>query len=465
MPVSESPRVPAWIADELTTVPDIARFAGVDALEAGLAALAEANPQTVTRMRVGTSRLGDPIHAVRIAAGGSGAERNALVFALPHPNEPVGGLTALHLAARLAADADLRGRIGLTFTIISCIDPDGLRLNENWLGGPFTRTHYARNFYRPAGDQQVEWTFPVDHRSHYFDAMLPETAALARLIDQLRPEFMVSLHNSELGGAYYYLSRPEAELYPVLQAIPPSVGLPLDRGEPESPEIVELSEAIFLGSGIKAVYDWMVESGQDVSGFAGGDGSGGYAERYGTLTMLSEVPYWSHPDSSDPTPTADSYSSRLAAQAADLRSLAELLSGVLADVEPRLTAAASPYLSASRFFVPLMGKVADMTAARVDEPANERPATVAERFSLGDTVLMYRLRYGGMLLRMLDGELAVGNACRVVRDARERLLPAFEQWCSVADIQEEQVTTMPIQSLVATQYGAVLACAHHIGRN
>ena len=157
--------------------------------------------------------------------------------------------------------------------------------------------------------------------------MLPETAGLVRLIDQLRPEFMVSLHNSELGGAYYYLSRPETELYPVLQEIPPSVGLQLDRGEPESPEIVEVRRGdLTPAAGSRpSTTRWSSRAGT-YPDFAGGDGSGGYAERYGTLTMLSEVPYWHHPDSSDPTvdrrtrtPTDSPQ------QAADLRSLAALL--------------------------------------------------------------------------------------------------------------------------------------------
>jgi hypothetical protein len=82
-------------------------------------------------------------------------------------------------------------------------------LNEGWLKGPFTREHYARNFYRSAGDEQVEWSFPLDYKTAYFDAVLPETAALMRLIDHVRPALMCSLHNTEQGGVYYYLSRPE----------------------------------------------------------------------------------------------------------------------------------------------------------------------------------------------------------------------------------------------------------------
>ncbi len=444
-----------WITSEMATVPEHRRFLGADGLERALAEIAERHPETVTRRRVGTSRLGDPIHAVQIGAG----ERHALVFGLPHPNEPVGGLTALHLAGRLAADAALRERLGLTFTIISCIDPDGLRLNEGWLAGPFTRTHYARHFFRPAGDEQIEWTFPVDYRSLYFDATLPETAALVRLIDQLRPELMVSLHNSELGGAYYYLSRPLPALYPVLQEIPGSVGVPLDRGEPESPEIVAFADAIFQGLGVKPIYDHAVATGRDPAELRGGDGSGGYAERYGTLTLFSEVPYWSHPDSSDATVTDESYADLLREQGARMDETIGLLQRVLDGVMPSLRAVGSPYLSASRYFIPALSRIGQANRDRAEQPDCQRPATVAERFSLADLVTSFRLRYGGMLLRALDGELAIGNATRGIRERRAELADVFEGWCAAADLVEQQCAAHPIRSLVATQYGAIVATA------
>lgn len=448
-----------WISAELATVQVYSAFPDADAMEQGLAALAAAHPQTVTLRRIGTSRLGDPIHAVQIGAG----PREALVFGLPHPNEPVGGLTALHLAARLASDAGLQARLGMRFTIIACIDPDGLRLNEGWLAGPFTRTHYARNFFRPAGDEQVEWTFPVDYQKLYFDATLPETAALVRLIDQLRPELMVSLHNSELGGAYYYLSRPMPALHPVLQAIPAAVGLPLDQGEPEGPEIEKFDDAIFAGLGIKPMYDHAVAAGRDPAEIKGGDGSGGYAERYGTLTLFSEVPYWSHPDSSDTTPVEETYADLLREQGQRMDGVFGLLRRILEAASASFRATSSPYLSASRYFVPALSAMGETNRARAAEPANQRPATVAERFSLSDIVTSFQLRYGGMLLRALDGELAIGNANLPIRQSRAELADVFDGWCDAADVVETMCTTHPIRSLVATQYGAILATAAQLG--
>lgn len=445
----------SWIAAELTGVADETVFPTVDAIDAGMTALAAEYPNLVRANRVGTSRMGHPLLALTIGS----AVRQALVFAVPHPNEPVGALTALHLARRLCESPELLDRLGHTFTIIGCADPDGLRLNEGWLAGPFTRTHYARHFYRPAGDEQVEWTFPIDYRGHYFDGMLPETTALARLIDTLRPSLMVSLHNSELGGAYYYLSRPEPLLYPDLQQIPTSLGVPLDRGEPESPEIPVLADGIFHGLGFKPLLDSMHAAGRDISGLRGGDTSGSHAARYGTLTLISEVPYWSHPDSSDTRPATRLRSDLLADQAAAMGQLAQLLTRILAECVPSLMASQSPLASASRYFADVLTEHAADTARRAADPAERRLATVAEAFAIADLVHCFRLRYGGMLLRLLDGEIAVGNARAAIRVSRDELAAAFERWCAASDRADAQTRTLPIRALVATQYGAILAAA------
>ncbi|MBK0296761.1 hypothetical protein IAE22_33075, partial [Bacillus sp. S34] len=75
--------------------------------------------------------------------------------------------------------------------------PDGMRLNQAWFHDPHDRVFYSRHFHRPAPDSQVEWTFPNQYKSVYFDQVLPETLAFMRLIDDTEPDLLVSLHNGE----------------------------------------------------------------------------------------------------------------------------------------------------------------------------------------------------------------------------------------------------------------------------
>ncbi len=191
---------------ELGTVPEYDRFATVDEVNEYLTRVAATYRGLASIDRIGTSRLGDPLLCLTVGDG----DRDIVVAAGPHPNEPIGGLTVMHLATRLCEDPAVRH--GARWHIVGCLDPDGTRLNEGWFAGPYTKAHYGRHFYRPAGDEQVEWTFPFTYKRSYFDRVLPETLALMRLIDRTRPAFLTTLHNGELGGVFYYLSRPEPEL-------------------------------------------------------------------------------------------------------------------------------------------------------------------------------------------------------------------------------------------------------------
>lgn len=441
---------------ELDTVPDFAAFATVDELLASLSAIAVAHPDVANVRRVGTSRLGEPLLCLSVGDG----PLTALVFAMPHPNEPVGGLTALHLASRMSQDEDLRRSCGVRWLIVPCIDPDGTRLNEEWFGGPFTRGHYSRHFYRPAGDEQVEWTFPFQYKRAYFDSVMPETLALMRLIDTHQPALMCSLHNAELGGVYYYLSRPEHQLYAALQEIPQSLGLALDTGEPEAPHIVRLSRGIYRTISTEDAYDYTEDIGIDPLESPAGTSSADYAATYGTLSLVSEVPYWTSAEASDGTLTTTSYAAVLGEQARGLSDLAAVLHSTLAESTGDLNER-SPFVRATRYFAKLIDGLSASSEHRAGLPENERQATVAERFSCLDLVHSFRLRYGGMLLRALDAEVGIGLATPAVRASRAVLRHRYLQWCEAAE-HSTPAEVIPIRKLVATQYAATLAAAWHV---
>lgn len=438
----------------IDTVPEVSHFPTVDRLRADLAGLARTHPDTCRLRRIGTSRLGDPLEELVVGDGPD----HAVVVGGVHPNEPIGSVTTHHLARTLAADPELLAESGYTWHIVGCIDPDGMRLNEEWFNGPFTRSHYGRHFYRPAPDEQVEWTFPFAYKDAYFDAMLPETVALMRLIDDTRPAFMCSLHNGEFGGVYYYLSRPEPELYEPLQAIPDAVGLALDTGEPEAPYAELFAAAIFEMIRTEDQYEFMLGAGLDATPSAG-TSSADYAAKYDTLTLVSEVPYWTNAASGDDSLTTTTYAAALAARASGLSDMAAVLTDVLTTVEPELSTR-SAYLRASRAFVPMMAQIAETEAHRAARPEADHPATAAEVFSCDDLVHCFRLRYGGMLLRTLDAELATGNATPLVREQHARLSEQYRAWCHDADrAAGDDTETLAIRDLVAVQYAAILAGA------
>ena len=437
-------------------VPAATVFLGVDELLARFDAIAAAHPDSVTRTRIGTSRLGEAIPMYTIGSG----RMDHLVVGGVHPNEPIGLLTALHLAERLVGPDEFLDGLDARWHIVPCIDPDGTRLNEGWFDDPGDRLHYGRNFYRPAPDKQVEWSFPTRYKEAYFDDVLPESLALMRVIDSVRPHLYVSLHNGEMGGVYYYLTRPIPALHELLHEIPVHLGLPLDTGEPEAPHLTRFAPAIYRMSTTAETYDYYEARGIDAAAIVRGSSSSEYADRYGTLSLVAELPYWTHPDAADDTPTDESYAALVRRTGRGMRELHERLASILRRAEPHFTIA-TPFLEASRAFIPFFAAAAETDEARAEEPGNERPATVAERFGCEDLLHCFRLRYGGMLLRALEAETTAGTAGPELRRLAAETAELYREWqerptrASTADV-------VPIERLVGVQYGALLAAATHL---
>jgi len=188
------------IEERLAAVPEYTRFVTVDERYARAKAVTEARPDIAKLAIVGKSTAGSEIPMVSIGDG----PVSILIFACPHPNEPIGAMMTYFLMEELLKDEDLRA--GRTWHIMPCVDPDGTRMNEGWFAGPFNIRNYAHDFYRPRPQDQVEWTFPIEYKTLKWDTPKPETQALMKAIETTRPDVMYSLHNAGFGGAYYYIS-------------------------------------------------------------------------------------------------------------------------------------------------------------------------------------------------------------------------------------------------------------------
>lgn len=275
----------------LAKVPHYSAFYTVDELAEKGRQLCEAHPQIIERMAIGTSRQGEPLWCLKLGNG----PKNALCFACPHPNEPIGAMTLITLAQLLAEDPELLAETHMTWYLIPCIDPDGTRLNEGWFKGPFDIESYVRGFYRPGGQQQVEWTFPFDYKGHSWQTPIPETAALMALIDALSPAFVFSLHNCAFGGAYWYLNDSNPALCRELEASARRQGIPLHLGEPESPYITKYAKAVHSMMSMKTYYDWMESRGRAVEPgpMSCGTCSADYiATVCDSLVLMAELPYF-----------------------------------------------------------------------------------------------------------------------------------------------------------------------------
>ncbi|MFO8059318.1 MAG: M14 family zinc carboxypeptidase [Bacillota bacterium] len=447
-------------------VPDYAAFLTVDELRESTRELATAHPDLAEVTTIGRSRNGDPIEMLSIGSG----RLKALLFACPHPNEPVGAMTLEYLSRRLVADDELRESMDCTWHLVKCIDPDATRLNEGWFEGPFTPEHYARNYFRPPSYGQVEWTFPFHYKTVGFDRPLPETRALMDVITEHRPEFMMSLHNAGFGGAYFYISRPCPPLYPLLHRVVRQQRLPLHLGEPEIPYAEVFDRAIYRMIGRREGYDYLEEN-SDVDPaevISGGTSSHDFAQEVaGTYTLVCEVPYYYDPRIDDAT---EADCTRREAVLEGIRIESEFqgrLESAYREVEPVLTRP-SPFREAIEEAVEKgrAGIEAKESWARSD-PGLDRPATRAEVFDSVARPRFYRLLILGMYLRLLRIERAFGGARP--RTRRLELATAgaeefFQQWHR-ATLSDLDCQVIPIQKLVRVQLGSALYTASAVADN
>jgi hypothetical protein len=161
----------------------------------------------------------------------------------------------------LAKNPDFTKETGYTWYLIKAIDIDGVILNEGWFKGEFKPLKYAKNYYRPASFEQVEWTFPVKYKKLSFNSPLPETRALMKLLKNLKPKFMYSLHNSSFSGIYFLISQKFDKLYTDLIDFVNREEIPLHLGEPELSSMIKFHDGIFKSSGIQEIYDSLEDEG------------------------------------------------------------------------------------------------------------------------------------------------------------------------------------------------------------
>lgn len=440
------------ILQRVDRIPDYDHFPGVDELIEAFDRLVDKYPDVVSRRRIGTSRLGEPLWMYEIGQGRS----SALIYAGVHPNEPIGFCTVLQLATELCTDPEFADRLDCRWYLVPNIDPDGTRLNEGWFDGPFDRVFYSRHFYRPAPGEQVEWSFPFAYKESYFDAVIPEAFALMRVIDEVRPDVAVSLHNGELGGVYYYLSRPVEGMIEQLHRIADHVGLPLDSGEPESAAAEQYGPAVFGMIDSEKVYDHLEALGLQPSTDGSGASSASYAARHGTLSLVAELPYWTHPASNDDTRSGRRYTELLNSAAdeldADMSALTEIF-----DAARGWLNTDSQLVRATEAFLPSLTAGVGRERARARRGDPDRIATVAEEFSLFDRNRCFRLRYGGMLLRAVESEAGRGAAPAELHRLHRRLVELYRGWQQEAAGYEDDLTEVPINKLIGVQYAATLA--------
>ena len=459
------------IFDEVVqNIPNYTEFLTVDEMDASSHKLAEEYPDVVDIFEIGRTRGNHPLHCLKIGEG----SKNALMFGLPHPNEPIGAMMLEYFSRELASNEELRNELDYTWYIIKAWDADGTKLNEGWFKGPYTLYNYARNFFRPAGHQQVDWTFPIEYKNLNFNDSIPETTAMMELIDKIKPEFIYSLHNAGFGGAYWYITHETSEVYDDLRQTAIKHGVPLSLGEPEAPFCEAYSPAIYQSLGIRQNYDYLekygVENPQEHINV--GTCSADYAmEKYDSFTLLTELPYFYDERIKD---LSESAISRREAVLKSLEFSEESDTFILQTLEEikECTSKENPFrLALEAFTDNKEGNAATREMVQTD-PVYAKKATIAEEFDNLLVAKFYKMLSYGMLVRLSESELAKLKEDPEVNAEKKAVLEkAFETALTnlkeLSDRLEKEINyqVVPIQKLVAIQLECGLILADHFKKN
>jgi hypothetical protein len=436
----------------VASMPAYQDFLTVDELHAALIGLKEEHPELVSLTVVGETEHGSSIYEFQVGDGAN----HGLLFAFPHPNEPIGSMMLHHLTRELVENQALREYFDFTWHIVICADPDKARLNEGWFKGQMSVTKYARNFYRPPYHQQVDWTFPVTYKDYSFDSPTPEARALMRIIDQHPINFLFSLHNSGFGGAYYYWSHDVPDLYPVLYEFIAKQGLPLHLGEPEEPFGRKFDDrAMFRMYRFGEIFDYLEKNSPvpPTEVLNGGTSSDDYVTgRYTCLCVVCEVPYFYDPRIENLSP---SDITRREAFVQGTRFRREILTFILQSFED-----ARPLLATRSLFVDAIEELArtgeteiqTMERAVGSDAEYARPATVAEKWDATSVSKFYTLLGLGQFVRLLEHEKAeVGEGFpRRLQEILDTSLAIFEE--KAVEVEAElDSTVIPIKKLASVQ--------------
>ncbi|MEU3980535.1 hypothetical protein AB0F77_10565 [Streptomyces sp. NPDC026672] len=201
------------------------------------------------------------------------------------------------------------------------------------------------------------------------------------VIDTLRPELLVSMHNSEVGGLYCYVTDTGPALGDGLAETAVATGIPVDHGIPEEP-------ATTLAPGVLHV----------PANLTGGAMlcSTDYAGQYGTYGVMCEPPLWLDPRADDVPAVSTSRAdlrARVESRRAPLRdqhrSWTERLRGRIATDTPRWRAVLAGAATLEQPWV-------------AEQLAGSAEPTLAEAMSVLRAFDLERVRLAGHVLAATD---------------------------------------------------------------
>lgn len=219
----------------------------------GLPEVSPQDPEALTR-RAAELEKRSRFELINIGRSSAGAEIQALhwpgrsgkvvAWGYPHPDEPIGAMALSMLSEMLAAEQAPEWVDSLEWWIVLCADPDQAALNR-WTRSP-SLTGYLESNWRPLySGLEVDYHFPISsppflqRRGKSAEGLsppLPESCALADLLDMARPDLLCLMHSNHVAGAYdYFAKRPSSDLVEAFDQVAQEFNTPRHLAERPDP--------------------------------------------------------------------------------------------------------------------------------------------------------------------------------------------------------------------------------------
>lgn len=289
----------------LKAIPTFTKFCSVQELHT-LAESLRAGSNGFHVALAGSSTGGIPIYHIRFGTG----SLKVLVVGFPHCNEPIGGLTVFSLMTLLRDGNPGLVNADVEWHIVPCIDPDGATLNEGWTQQPFSLGSHMRNYYKQVPRDQVECSFPLQHKRLEFNQPTAEAMVLQSLLERIRPDFFFSLHNTNAGGVWYPTSRDLGEeCYQQLYELLRSYDMPLRQHPPYSQWCPVYGRGVVDIVTTKKSYDHLertISRPEEQLDYGANSWEFLAQIKEQAVTFVTEVPYLKHPADSSKKPVPGS---------------------------------------------------------------------------------------------------------------------------------------------------------------
>lgn len=450
--------------DILDNIPDYKTFYTVEEMEESTLKLQKNYPETVEVFEIGKSREGRPIDCIKIGKG----KRIGLMFACPHPNEPIGAMMLEYFTQASCENKSFLSNMDYTWYIVKCVDPDGLKLNENWLKGPFNITNYIKNFFRPAGNVQVEWSFPMKYKDYNFDRPLPETLALMSLIEQIKPDFVYSLHNAGFGGVFWYINKDMPEIWDDLRNTTLESGLPLHLGQPELPCCETYSDAIYEMVKGEDIYDYLEEFSPipPEKAYTRGTDSSAYVSKFkDSVSLITELPYFYDVRIKDMSLSRGTKRDIINESISNSITHYTKLDKIIKKIDKYIT-------EDNQFILLVKEQIADLESSGkahkelMEQERFSKKATVAEEFDALMVSKFYGTLSTAMTLRAINHELYNNNESNsegkdLLEIAKKETSDYLEESCTFLE-KEMNYIVVPIKDLIKIQLESGLIVSQNL---